>query len=184
VQHLERHVGRISETLSTGADGELLPVTVALLEKGPVQGARTLATVGLSETPLLLAENGNRVRQELVILFREGFDHQTLPGVLQQIAIETLTLGRALLRGEVLGPRGQLVHGYDMTALYVSVPTCFRRSFHVYEPEDEEPVFIAWLFPITTAEARFVEEQGFDEFERELECRDPDLLDFDRPSIA
>jgi len=45
-------------------------------------------------------------------------------------------------------------------------------------------MIIAWLVPITDQEASFVNDRGWNEFERELEKHDPDLIDFLRASIV
>ena len=42
----------------------------------------------------------------------------------------------------------------------------------------------AWLVGITGAEARFVEQNGWEAFEALLEERNPDLLDFGRESAV
>src|SRR5690349_20286306 len=95
VHHLEAHLGAISAGWSQDAEGRSLPFQVALFEKGPIPGTRTLTTLGLSDSRLRLGEGGKRVRQELVILVREQFGYGNVPGVLQQMASEALAKDKA-----------------------------------------------------------------------------------------
>jgi hypothetical protein len=183
VGHLERHLGPIGFGWSKDADGRRLPFQIVEFEKGPITGTHVLATLGLSDRALQM-DDGRRVRQELVMILRQDVGPRNLPGVMQQVALEALERDRAYLRGEVLGPRGDLVEGTHLQALYVAVPVYFPDGFQVYLPGEGEPVMFAWLVPITAGEAAFVRIRGWNAFEDQLEQKDPDLLDFHRESIA
>jgi hypothetical protein len=184
VHHLEAHLGQISCGWSLDAEGRKLPFQVVLFEKGPIPGTRTLSTLGLSDARLRIGASGKRIRQEFVMLIRERFGCRNLPGILQQLALEALEQDRGYVRGDVIGPRGQLVEGSAHEALYVAVPVYFPDDFHVFRPPAGEPIVFAWLVPITAEEARFIRDRGWAEFEDELEKQDPDLLDFGRASVV
>lgn len=183
IGHLETYLGKIVGGWSVDGDGKRLPFQVALFERGPVPGTRVLATLGTSNTLLKLGEKGRRVRQELVMMFREALGHRNLPGILQEVGLEALRTGRAYAAGEVIGPRGELLSGFHAEALYVAVPVYFPDEFHVFRPRTGEPIVFGWLVPITAKEASFVRNHGWAAFEKELERQDPDLLDFGRASI-
>ena len=183
IQHLEIHLGQIVGGWSQHEEGKRLPFQIALFERGPVPGSRTLATLGLSDVRLKLGETERRTRQELVLAFRDDFGYRNLPGVLQQVGLEAIQRDRAYLAGEVIGPRGELITGSELEALYVSVPVYFPEGFHVCRPPVGEPIVFGWLVPICGSEASFICNQGWAAFEQKLEHHDPDLLDFGRRSI-
>jgi hypothetical protein len=80
--------------------------------------------------------------------------------LLHQVAAETVSRGRAYLRGEVIGPRNPLFTGTELTALYVAIPVYFPDEFN-----SADGVVFAWLVPITTKEAVFVSVEGWKKFE-------------------
>ena len=183
VEHIEAICGSITKGWDSDPDGNAVPFQVVLLERGPIPGTQTVSTLGLSDIELISPVSGKTIRQELVMLFRSDFGVHNLPALVQQVALERIEQHRALLRGDVIGPRDKLVCGSSMTALYVAIPAYFPDSFHSCKREDGEDVVFAWLVPITTEEAHFVHKRGWQALETNLEERDPDLLDFKRPSM-
>lgn len=95
----------------------------------------------------------------------------------------SLTEGRALLRGDVIGPGGPLVHSPAMEALYVGMPVYLPEEFATYSSDDSS-VVIAWLIPISRAEANYVTRKGWKAFEDRLAADDPNLMDVHRLSLA
>jgi hypothetical protein len=183
IDHLEQTLGRIIEGWASDADGRKLPIQIALFPRGPAEGTRALATIGLSKHKLLMGDTGRTVRQELVIAFREEDGPRNLPGVMQQVAMAALDQGRAYLRGDVIGPRGPLFAGSSYEALYVAIPVYFPDSFHQFQPEAGDAIVLAWLVPITHGEAHLVQRRGWSFFEDQLEAQDPDLLAADRTGV-
>lgn len=163
VRHLERTLGPISAGWSKDADRSELPFQMALFENGPLEGGSAICTLGLSDAKLNIGAKS--VRQEYLMLFRGQFGFRNLPGILHQVGTEVLASGKGYLRGEVIGPRGQLVDDSVAEALYVAAPVYFPDEFHVFRPEGGEPIILVWLVPITRAEAKFVRECGWDKFE-------------------
>jgi hypothetical protein len=182
IDHLELHCGQI-----VGGFTELhQELQVIQLQRGPVKGTATLATLGLSHHVMHSSNgSGKRFRMELVMLFRESEGRRNLPGVLQQAGTEALRHHHGLLRGDVIGPWGPLQEGATAEALYASVPVYFPESFHEYTPPDGTlPIVLVWMVPITTSEAAFVRKAGWGAFERELERHDPDVLNLRRSAIV
>lgn len=183
IHHLETHLGRIVGGWSQDAEGGKLPFQVVLFDKSPISGTKVLATLGLSAASLRLGDSGKKVRQELVMLFREAFGYRNLPGIMQQVGLTAIKKGKAYSAGEVIGPRGELVTGTQLEALYVAVPVYLPDDFHVYRPRAGDPIVFGWLVPITAKEASFVRDRGWAAFEEELERQNPDLLEFGRTSM-
>jgi hypothetical protein len=107
-----------------------------------------------------------------------------VPSVLQQVGAELSRERRALLRGDVLGPRGPIFPKRELTALYGAIPVYFPESMQsVVVRMGEETVFV-WLVPLHSNEAAAIVRKGWREFEERLAEVDPDLNDLDRPSVV
>ena len=133
-----------------------MPWQVVRLERGPVEGSVTFATLGLNFYRLKSTGSATVIRHELLMLARNGAIPGNLPALLHQIAADAVSRGRAYLRGEVIGPRNRLFPGTELTALYVAIPVYFPDTFNSIDG-----VIFAWLVPITTKEAAFVLAEGW-----------------------
>jgi hypothetical protein len=178
--HFEAFLGEIELGWSRDADGHDMPFQVVRFPRGSGDGTITFATLGLSRYPQRSA-SGKTIRQELLMIVPESLRTGPVPGLLQQAGMETLTAARPLLRGDVIGPRGKLVSGSRMEALYVSLPVYFPDDFAVYQ--GEEPIMIAWLVPISAREAEYLSTRGWRAFEDRLTESDPDLTDIYRSTL-
>ncbi|GLY41453.1 hypothetical protein Amsp01_074760 [Amycolatopsis sp. NBRC 101858] len=112
-------------------------------------GAKWFATAGLSRHPLHSRTSGRHLRQELIVGSYPSGPTEGLPHLLGQVAGELLASGQALLRGDVLGPRGPFAPGSAMEALYASSPSYFDDEFAVAEVDDGARAAIVWLVPIS-----------------------------------
>jgi hypothetical protein len=177
IAHLEAHLGPIIRGFSGDAEG----VQVATFHDQPVRGAITYSTVGLSDH-VLTSGTGRHTRVELVSGAYERFETAILASALLALAAELRDSHSALLRGQVIGPRGPLLDGSQIEAFYCAAPIYFADSFAELRAVVPATVFV-WLVPITHAEAHFVFEHGWSKFEDLLTERDPDLLDLGRPSL-
>src|ERR1700712_759994 len=121
LEHYEAALGESDGAWSESADGERLLFKVLRFTNAPMPGAVTFATLGLSDMRLALP-GGRDMRQELVFSCYETFGDASVPALLHAVGAELLREGRALPRGEGLGPAGPLLPGTSLTALYVSVP--------------------------------------------------------------
>jgi hypothetical protein len=181
--HLERFLGPIEGGYSTDADGNKQHFQVVRFNRVPIDGVTAYATLGLCRHPTDSGKAGAQIRLELLILVRDAQAKSPMAGILQQVALETVMVGRPLLHGDVVGPKGPLVNGSAMEAFYATEPLLFSSEFNAAE-ENGVPVIIAWLVPISRNEATFVAERGWPAFEALLLERDPDLTDLYRRSIV
>lgn len=183
VEHLEYYLGDIVSGYSKDEEHRKLPFQIARFENAPPDTV-TLVTLGFSAARLAIGLSARHVRQEYLMTVSAGWDSGNLPAVLHQVAMEAYAKGAAFVRGQVIGPRGILIAGTAIEALYVTLPVYFPEEFHVFKPEEGEPIVLAWLVPITAAEARYVERSGCEAFEDLLSELDPDLRDLGRASTV
>jgi hypothetical protein len=183
IEHLESHLGEIDAGWQKEPAGNDCPFHVLKFKGGPIEGSVTVATLGISNIPLVSANSGKTIRQELLFMTRGIYGDRNIPSVLQELELELLGTGNAILRGQVIGPRGPLFHDSTMEALYVTIPVYLPRSFQAYESQKQSVTF-AWLVPITCAEQEYICDVGWEAFEDRLQELDPDLLDLRRESIV
>lgn len=183
IEHLESHLGQIDVGWKD-SDGTAWPFQVLRFLGGPIANTVTYSTLGLSDTALPSPVSGKQVRHELLFMARPAFCDRNIPAILHQVGMEAITSRRAYLRGDVIGPRGALISGTDMEALYVSLPVYLPDSFATYKSPEGISCIFAWLVPITSQEAAFAKTKGWETFEDRLASVDPDLLDLRRKSIV
>lgn len=182
-EHLEAHLGEFVEARrAIGADAQP-GLSVLRFVDQPNAGAVTYTTLGLSKTDL--HQERGHVRQELLISIRDEGESFRAAGVLPAIADQLLTSGHALLRGEVLGPAGPVLPGASVHAFLCWEPVYFDDDLGEYtEAGDDVPIVIIWLAPLTADEAAFAQAQGWPALSDVLEATDPDLLDWNRPTVV
>jgi hypothetical protein len=183
-EHYETYLGEIQGGWSKSADGAEVPFLVVECRGGVLKGVTAFATLGLSRHGLRCANSDKIIHHELLLTAHTSFGKKNIPALLQQIGIEAVERGFAYLRGDVMGPRGKLFAGKEFEGIYFSIPVCLPDEFAAVATDEGDAVAIAWLVPITRAEAKFVREHGWGEFESLLESKDPDLFDFDRASVV
>jgi hypothetical protein len=183
-EHLESYLGHM-ECGWKDSDGTVWPFYVMRFSGGLID-ALAFATMGLSDTPLASPVSDKQIRHELLFMTRPSFGNGNIPAILHQLGMEAISDKRPYLRGELIGPRrGVLIAGTQIEALYVANPPLFLpESFAPYTSPQGISCVLAWLVPITLNEAEFVKKNGWERFEEELCCADPDLLDLKRASIV
>jgi hypothetical protein len=175
IEHLEGHFGPIEVGWSKDADGVAMPFQVVRMPARSLEGHCAFATLGLGTHPLRSPLSGKLIRHELLFVAPRGFGDRSIPGLLQQVGLDALRRGQAYLRGDVIGPRGQLFQGSEMQAFYVAMPAYFPDSLATYKPPRGEEVVVAWLVPISMQEATYIRMKGWEAFEDALSRLDPDL---------
>ncbi len=171
------HLETDSLRASTRAD-----LQVVKISNQPVKGVAAYATLGLSHAVLRMP--GNRTtRQELVFAAYERFPAPEIASFLLTFGATVLSLGEALLRGDMIGPQNPLIPGVAANAVYCTMPVPFDARLATYDASDPATVFV-WIVPATGDEAEFALRNGWGKFEELLERREPDLWNLDRPSIA
>lgn len=184
VEHLERHLGKIVDGWSRDEAGERPPFQVVRFADAPVEACIVYSTLGLSGCKLHSPNSGKEIRQELVMLARRDTAHAEVAPILQQVGREAVATRHAWLRGDVIGPRGALLSGSRLEALYVANPVYFPLGFEHCKVASGLDVVLAWLVPISAKEACFVRENGWDAFEDAVERTDPDLTDPYRADVV
>lgn len=183
IEHLEHYLGPIVHGWKRDFRARDVPFQVAEFALGPVAECSTFSTIGLSKFPLKSRQTGRAIRHELVMLSRRGSELPGIPGILQQVGTEAIRTQSAYLRGDVIGPRGPIVEGSQLEALYVTMPSYFPDGFATCKAIGLGTVLFVWLVPITRDEGLFAREAGWSSFEDHLVSEDPDILDPRRPGL-
>ena len=175
-EHYERYLGEIARGWSD--EKQTHRIQIVSFECQPVLGVRTYASLGLSRQIVDLPGN-RQIRQELLMSANDEFSAAAVAGLVLSLAEKVVGRGKALLRGEVIGPATPVVAGSTLTAIYVTNPSPFEKALTEFNSEFPPTVF-AYLVPITGAEATLVREQGWRWFEDQLEQQDPDIWNLAR----
>ena len=171
IEHLEDYLGEMDAAWTKSPEGVQLPFTIARFG-GVFESSRAYTTLGLS-----------RFHQELLLIAPESFGDGNIPKVLQDAAGVVLQRQTPLARGEVVEVQ-PMFDCYPFTALYVALPVYFPEEFAEAVDDESSPVKIAWVVPITAAEAAYVKQHGWSAFEDLLTVQDPDLADFKRHAVV
>lgn len=182
VAHFEALLGPVRSGWMSTPTGERMPFQVVRYSRGADVGSLAYSSLGFSRHRL--DRDGTPVRQELLVLTTPGLPVEYVLTVMTQATDAVLAEGRALRRGEVLGPVPPPVPGSAMAALYVALPVYFPDDFATCRPDGAAPVEVLWMVPVTDGEAAFVREQGWETFEEVLAAQDPDLVDVYRSCIV
>lgn len=181
---MELFLGQVEVGWTEDADGNAMPFQMLKFEPPALANTSAFTTPGLARHALASRTPEKSIHLELMLLTQRGdANERWLPSLLHQVASDSIRTGSALLRGEVLGPRGALVPESELEALYVASPVYFPDEFAAHQAPGQTTIF-AWLVPISASEARFVQEQGWEAFESRLVEQNPDLCNWDRPAIA
>jgi hypothetical protein len=163
VEHLECYLGEIEAGWDQDANGDEMPFQVARFPEGSGTDTISFATLGLSRHPLQ-SLSGKDINHELLMIVPDVLRDGPIPGLPQQVGNECPATDRPVLRGVVIGPRGTLVAGSEMKALYAATPVYFPDDFAVYDDQDQR-IVIVWLVPISAREASYVRQHGWRAFE-------------------
>lgn len=177
-EHLEMFLG----LMNGGWSSRSLPgIQICLFPDQPVSGINTLATLGLSNT-ILVMEDKRSVRQELLLAVPDDRQPEEFAKLLLTVAEQLETNKKALMRGEVIHLGEQIAMDSHANALYSSMPVLFPAGIATLA-DSAPPTVIVWLIPLLPSEVSFIESSGWSEFEDRLEAVDPDLFNLCRESI-
>lgn len=180
----ETYLGRIQHGWNQSVLGTPMEFQVAECRDGLLPDVTSFLTLGLANVELASRMTGRCVRHELMLAVGEKYSAFAGPALLQQVGNEALERGTAYLRGDVIGPRGEIYSGGKLQSLYVTFPSCYPDELSVFCEHDGAERIIAWLVPITREEAGYITTHGWNHFEDLLVARAPDLFDLDRASIV
>lgn len=173
--HLERHLGPITYGWSDSNEGH--GVQVVEFKGRPESNVNTFATLGLSDYSLKLPST-REVRQELMMSANAEFSADAIAGLLLSLAERVLERRKALVRGEVIGPGPKIAPNSILTEIFVTNPSPFDALLTQFSMSP--PLVLAYLIPLSSAEASLVRTRGWRWFEEELQAQDPDIWDLAR----
>lgn len=181
LNHVEENIGTIKE-------GWILPkqnknIQVVKIEPKDIPESNCFLSIGLSNTLYPLNRSEKKIRLELFLLLPNDHEPSYAPSIIEDAMIEMQISGKAFLRGDVIGPKGEIFENSKMTALYVAPPICFDEKTAGFKIAKSEVIFM-WLVPISTTESDYIKRNGWESFEDILENNEIDVLDiFRKPSV-
>lgn len=179
-EHISTFLGSIEDAWPAEADSQGLHVVKT--SNTPAQGVTAYATLGMSNT-ILRVPGERTARQELVFAAYDRFPAPDIAAFLLAFGATVLSLGEALLRGDMIGPQNALIPGVAANSVYCTSPVPFDGGLATYDGSEPPTVFV-WILPVTGEEAEFVMRNGWSKFEELLESREPDLWDLNRASVV
>lgn len=155
---------------------------IECFDRGIEPGMRVFVTSGLSRSSLTQKDKGP-ITQELLFACKGDYQSDVI-GLLGVIAEEVAARGRALERGEVLGPAGPIIQDSALTSVLSTLPV-FLPDSAVFYPGTPATVLV-WLLPLSTAEAALARKLGRERFEPLLEkmSESVDLYDLHRQEVV
>ena len=120
------------------------------------------------------------IRHELLMIVPSEAVPPNIVGIIQQAGLEAMARGSAYLRGELLGPKGELFAGYEPKALYASLPVYFPDEFWELTIDGVGGVAFVWLVPLLDEEVIYLSMNGWPDLESRLVSKDPDLTNYAR----
>lgn len=182
ITHIEKHLGAID---AGWQDRDKTTPFQVIQTKSIMDGLHNYLTLGLHRFSLRSNSSQKLIRHELLISVRCNSEPMNIPAVLQDLGRQAIDCNCAFLRGEVIGPRsGAVILGTKFTALYVAMPVYWPSEFATCVKDDGTSFIFAWLVPITTKEAHFVFDFGWDKFEDKLVESNCDMCDLTRNSTV
>lgn len=178
-EHIEKYLGVIESGWSIKE--EVGEVQVVKVPNCPMAGVAAYSTIGLSWTELAMPDDRS-VRQELIFAAYETYAATKIASFLLSFGKYVLSTGRALLRGNVVGPHQPLIPGVQANSIFCTLPVMFDARLKTFSDSEPATVFV-WLVPITSAESQFVRLHGWNKFEDLLEKEQPDFWNLDRASV-
>ena len=180
--HLLTHLGEPIAQAHEDRGGIELPFLILTFPDQPHKGCLTYVTLGLGRHVFEVPDGGT-VRQELLLSVRDSYHAWNVKGIIACAGEEYLmATHRALLNGEVLGPRGRLWPGSAMEALYCTTPGYFPDSFDRCLTTDPPTVLVS-LYPLYREEASALRSLDADDFAELVTRQGIDLLDLKRPAL-
>jgi len=186
IDHLEHRLGPLTNGWKGVTRQGMPTVNVAYFTGGIFTDTTSYATVGLSRVPLHAAGSNRHLFLEFIAA-EHGPDDASLsmfPRALEFVVSRCFDTREAVLRGDIVTLPEGVIRGSRFTSLYAALPVYYDEEFKSVIVENGDAVGIAWLIPVTSGEAKFVAEHGWDQFEGELLKRNPDLMDLNREAIA
>ncbi|WP_152364599.1 suppressor of fused domain protein [Microlunatus speluncae] len=182
-RHLTRHLGSVSAAWSTDPAGADLGFQVVEFAPGRIDEAVIYSTLGLSDYILDSPVADGRFRLELIMIAPERLRHSALPYVLGDYGRMVVALRELPEIGTIVRNVPVLADLSTMNSLYLGQPPHLPPDFARFR-SGGLAVNIDWLLPVSTAEATFVDAEGWAAFEKLIyEREDFDPIDYDRASM-
>jgi hypothetical protein len=143
-EHIERYLGRIDYGWRLRSDTAGFRVVKILNQ--PKDGVVTYCTLGMSSVVLQMP-GGRSMRQELLFAAYDRYEPEKIASFLLTLGENLSLQGRALLRGDVIGPYKPLIPGISLDSVYCTMPVMHDEGLATYSGRTPHTVFV-WLIPL------------------------------------
>jgi hypothetical protein len=150
-------VGPIQEGWKPSRDES--PIRAVRFANQPTDTVDTFATLGLSEFVLEMPR-ARRVRQELMLAACSRFSKEDLASCLTTLADFVKVGGRALLRGDVVGPHTPLIRGVRQPGCTAPCLWCSTAPSLRIRNRIRRPSWYGWFHSLTAKPSSLVERAG------------------------
>ncbi|WP_460353096.1 suppressor of fused domain protein [Actinoallomurus acanthiterrae] len=174
---MERRLGRLAEGWTTGPDSRRMPFRIGHFQEGVLSGVDTYATIGLSKYGFKASNSEKEIHQEILIGVHSAYASESLVGAVYELGMRVVNHGRPILRGEIIESSGSLVPQSRLDVFYAAIPVYYDDDFSGVDLESGNRAVMVWAVPIASAEADYIAQAGWLDFEKRLIAQDPDLLD-------
>ncbi|WP_343643670.1 suppressor of fused domain protein [Chryseobacterium sp.] len=181
IEHIEKYLGAITSGESVNND-EFGKLIFCRFDNQPDNNITTYLTLGLSDHILNIKED-KQVRMEILTSIYSSQENSKIYDLLLYVADKMLRTHRAILRGQVIDIPDNIFDNKEFTSVYVSVPVFFEDDFASFKVSTPATIF-AWIFPLYENESNFINKNGWNKFEDELEVSDCDFWDLNRKPLA
>ncbi|WP_185247219.1 suppressor of fused domain protein [Chryseobacterium bernardetii] len=180
IEHIEKYLGAITSGESVNND-EFGKLIFCKFQNQPNNNITTYLTLGLSDHILNLKEK-KWARMELLAGVYSSQENSKMNDLLLYISDRMLRTHNAILRGQAIGIPDNIFDNKGLKSVYVSIPVFFEDGFATFEETTPATIF-AWIFPLYENERDFINKNGWNKFEDELEVADCDFWNLNRKPL-
>ena len=178
--HSLKFIGGNPEVYEYNNDNKSHSIDVASFYDSKYEDAVVVSTIGLSDYDIGFIVEDKPLRTELLAIADKDCDF--IQNVIATVAYEIMDYGYAEYGQIIDDVVSEYISDVDVKHILLLSPPFWED----YEALDTEEVVVTWLFvvPITDDEKEYIISNGVDAFDKLMEEKNIDILDFNRKSIV
>lgn len=155
-------------------------IDILTSQKGYCNNGITCASIGLNETDIGLMNEGKKLRIELIAL--GNLNDYKLENILSTCVFEIMD-NKTCSYGMIIP---NIIKNYVENTCMEHILLLSPIFWEKYSPLIDKDEIVSWLLlvPISTEEAKYIQNHGVDQFETLMEEKKVDISDYKRKSIV